>query len=240
MRKALGLEDDNCGVLVSSVYSTGSSEGLVEPGDVLLSIDGLKISSDGMIPIDANGPVPLTEVVERKFKGDKVELEVLRHGQKKTFSVPLHSPWPLTLQASAYDEKPRFVVFGGLVFQPVDWNFMEAHDPGNQRLNYLFDYFVKDELHKTVREPVVIGSILPDPVNSYAGEFLHAPVESINGEPIRSIEDVATAFAKPVDYHLISLLGDDRPIVLESKLVEKARPRILERYGVTSEQNLKK
>ena len=240
MRKALGLEDDNCGVLVSSVYSTGSSEGLVEPGDVLLSIDGLKISSDGMIPIDANGPVPLTEVVERKFKGDKVELEVLRHGQKKTFSVPLHSPWPFTLQASAYDEKPRFVVFGGLVFQPVDWNFMEAHDPGNQRLNYLFDYFVKDELHKTVREPVVIGSILPDPVNSYAGEFLHAPVESINGEPIRSIEDVATAFAKPVDYHLISLLGDDRPIVLESKLVEKARPRILERYGVTSEQNLKK
>jgi hypothetical protein len=39
---------------------------------------------------------------------------------------------------------------------------------------------------------------------------------------------------------VISLHGAERPIVLESKLVEEARPRILERYGVTSEQNLEK
>ncbi len=239
-RKALGLADDNRGVVVSSVYATGSSDGVVEPGDVLLKIDGLDISSDGTIPIDANGPVPLTEVVERKFKGDSVELEVLRGGKRKTLVVPLHSPWPFTLQASAYDEKPRFVVFGGLVFQPVDWNFMEAHEPGDQRLNYMFDYFVEDGIHKTMKEPVVIGSILPDPVNSYAGDFLHSPVESINGVRIRSIDDVAAAFANPVDYHVISLHGDQRPIVLERELVEQARPRILERYGVTSEQNLEK
>lgn len=240
MRRALGLAEDNRGVVVSSVYATGSSDGVVEPGDVLMKIDGLDILSDGTIPIDANGPVPLTEVVERKFKGDTVELEVLRDGKRKSLLVPLHSPWPFTLQASAYDEKPRFVVFGGLVFQPVDWNFMEAHDPTNPRLNYLFDYFVEDGIHKTVEEPVVIGSILPDPVNSYANEFLHAPVESINGERIRSIDDVAAAFAKPVDYHVVSLLGAERPIVLERNLVEQARPRILERYGVTLEKNLEK
>lgn len=239
-RKALGLPDDNRGVLVSSVYSGGSSDGVLEPGDVLLSIDGMPISSDGTIPIESNGPVPFTEVVERKFKGDSVELDVLRGGVRKSLVVTLHSPWPFTLQASAYDQKPRFVVFGGLVFQPVDWNFMEAHDPGNRRLNYMFDYFVEDGLHKEMREPVVIGSILPDPVNSYAGDFLHAPVATINGETIRSIGDVAAAFAKPVEYHVISLHGAERPIVLESKLVEEARPRILERYGVTSEQNLEK
>ena len=87
---------------------------------------------------------------------------------------------------------------------------------------------------------MVIGSILPDPVNSYAGEFLYSPVESINGEKIRSIDDVTGAFAKPVDYHVISLVGAERPIVLEHKLVEEARPRIAKRYGVTSEQNLEK
>ena len=239
-RKALGLPDDNRGVLVSSVYPGGSSDGIVQSGDVLLSIDGLEISSDGTIPIDSNGPVPLTEVVERKFKGDTVALEVLRSGEKKSLVVRLDTPWPFMLQASAYDEKPRFVTFGGLVFQPVDWNFMEEHDPGNRRLNYLFDYFVEDGIHKTLKEPVVIGSILPDPVNSYAGEFLYSPVESINGEKIRSIDDVAGAFAKPVDYHVISLVGAERPIVLEHKLVEEARPRIAKRYGVTSEQNLEK
>lgn len=239
-RRAFGLPDDNRGVRVSSVYGTGSSDGIVEPGDVLLAIDGLEISSDGTIPIDANGPVPLTEVVERKFKGDTVVLDVFRAGKRKTLEVPLNSPWPFTLQGNAYDEKPRFVLFGGLIFQPVDRNFMDANDPGNERLNYIFSYFVNDEIHKKITEPVVIGGILPDPVNSYAGEFQYVPVESINGEAIRSIDDVATAFAKPMEHHVISFVGDERPIVLERGLVAEARPRILERYGVTSEQNLKK
>jgi hypothetical protein len=131
-------------------------------------------------------------------------------------------------------------MFGGLIFQPADRNFMDAHDPGNQRLNYIFSYFVDDEIHKKIAEPVVIAGILPDPVNSYAGEFLYVPVESINGDPIRSIDDVAAAFAKPMEHHVISFVGDERPIVLERGLVAEARPRILERYGVTSEQNLKK
>jgi len=49
MRKALGLADDDRGVMVSNVQSAGVSAGKLDEGDVLLAIDGHEIASDGMV-----------------------------------------------------------------------------------------------------------------------------------------------------------------------------------------------
>jgi hypothetical protein len=44
---------------------------------VILKIDGHPVASDGTIALESES-VPLEEVVERKFKGDKVQLDILR------------------------------------------------------------------------------------------------------------------------------------------------------------------
>jgi S1-C subfamily serine protease len=238
-RRALGLKDDSTGVQVCSVYSGGASDGIVKPGDVVLKIDGHTVSSDGTIPIE-NEAVPLEEVVERKFKGENVRLDILREGKPMALTVSLKETWPFKLQSNLYDEKPRFVMAGGLVFQPADQNFMEAHDPSDQRLNYLFDYFVEDELHTNRPEIIVLSNILPDPVNAYAEEFRYSVVDEVNGHRIKRIEDIATAFDEQAEYYVIKFAGGNRPIVLERKAIEEARPRIRERYAVTAEKNLEK
>jgi S1-C subfamily serine protease len=238
-RRALGLEDETTGVQVCSVYSGGAADGNLKPGDVILKIDGHTVSSDGTIPLE-NEAVPLDEVVERKFKGDKVELEILRKGKPMSVTVQLKEPWPFKLQSNLYDEKPRFVVAGGLVFQPVDQNFMDVHDPSDQRLNYIFDYFIADQLHTDRPEIVVLSTILPDPVNAYAEEFRFSVVDEVNGHRIKRIEDIATAFDEQTDCYVIKFAGGGRPLVLERKAIEEARPRIRERYDVTTEKNLKK
>lgn len=236
-RKALGLQDDDLGVLVGSVYGGGSSDGIVKPGDVLMAIDGLPISSDATIPMDGDS-VPLAEVVERKFKGDEVKLDVLRDGKPLHLKIPLSAPWPFTLHSNVYDEDPRFVVFGGLIFQPVDQNFMSEHQPDDLRLRYTFDSFIEDKIYKDRPEIVVLSGILADPVNVYANDFRYAIVDEINGTKIKRLADVAAEFAKPADYYVIKMAGEGRPIVLERKAVEEARKRILSRYAVTREQNL--
>ena len=238
-RSALGLEDENTGVQICSVYSSGASDGIVKPGDVILKIDGHTVSSDGTIPLEDEA-VPLEEVVERKFKGDKVHLDILRDGKPMTLTVPLREPWPFKLQSNLYDEKPRYFVAGGLVFQPVDQNFMEAHDPSDQRLNYLFDFFIADGLHATRPEIVVLSNILPDPVNAYADEFRYSVVDEVNGRRIKRIEDIAAAFEEKADYYVIKFAGGGRPIVLERKAIEEARSRISGRYALTVEKNLEK
>ncbi len=236
-RHALGLTDDDSGVLVGSVYGGGSSEGIVKPGDVLLAIDGLPIASDATIPMD-NDSVPLAEVVERKFKGDAVTLDILRDRQPMQLKIPLNGPWPFTLHSNVYDEDPRFVVFGGLVFQPVDQNWMTALQPEDLRLRYTFDFYIEDKLYKERPEIIALSGILADPVNAYASDFRNGILDEINGRKILRLSDAAEEFAKPADYYVIKMAGIGRPIVLERKAVEQARQRILSRYGVIREQNL--
>lgn len=237
MRRALGLTDDDRGVVVGDVYGKGNSDGHLQAGDVLLTIDDLPIASDGTVTID-NETVEMAEVVERKFRGDKVKFTVLRDGKEQEIIVPLNHPWPFTLQANAYDEKPRFVVFGGLVFQPVDANFMAEHAPDNLRLRYYFDHFISQHLYKDREEIITISSVLSDPVNAYADDFRYDIVDKINGQQIRKLSDVAEALKKPADYYVIEVVGQSRPLVLEKQAVDQARERIRARYGVAIEQRL--
>jgi S1-C subfamily serine protease len=53
-RKALGLGDDDRGVVVSSVASAGVAAGLIKVGDVLLAIDGHVIASDGSVELEVS------------------------------------------------------------------------------------------------------------------------------------------------------------------------------------------
>src|SRR5204862_337406 len=79
-RKFLGLQDDDRGVLVSSVVAAGPSDGILKSGDVLLSIDDHPIASDANVELEGERS-QFEEVVERKFKGDSVKIDILRDKQ---------------------------------------------------------------------------------------------------------------------------------------------------------------
>ncbi len=236
-RHALGLPDDGQGVMVSNVFGGGSAEGIVKPRDVILSIDGHAVASDGSVEIDGSD-IELAEVIERKFKGDKVALKIVRDGKPLDLTVPLTEPFPLTLFSNAYDVRPRYVVFAGLVFQPLDQNFVDETPLTNSRTRYYFDHFLEDNLYKEHPELVILSTILSDPVNAYAEEFRQALVDTINGRKINRLDDVAAAFAQPAATYVIEFVGASRPLVLEAKAVAAAREHILRRYGLTRESNL--
>ncbi len=236
-RRALGLPDNGLGVMVSSIYGGGASDGIVKPNDVIVAIDGMPVASDGSVELDGSF-VEMNEVVERKFKGDKVTLDVIRDGKPLTLTVPLDGPFPFTIYANTYDVQPRFVLFGGLLFQPLDQNFLNTTSINNSRTRYYFDHFLFDDLYKERPEIVILSNILSDPVNAYADEFQHAIVDKINGVPVKTLNEVAAAFEKPADYYVIEFLGAGRPLVLEAEAVAAAHDRIISRYGVLKESNL--
>ncbi|MGC3988410.1 MAG: trypsin-like peptidase domain-containing protein [Chthoniobacteraceae bacterium] len=236
-RAALGLPDDVTGVMVSDVQAGGVSQGQLEIGDVLLSIDGHPIESDGTVNLDGS-QVLMSEVVERKFKNDLVKLGLQRAGQKKDVTIKLAEAWPYNLQASEYDHLPRYVLFGGLLFQPLSRDFMDAYQPDDLRLRYFYDYYISDQLYLDHPEVIVLSAILPDPINAYLGDFQNGILDEVNGTKIRTLKDAASAFAKPADEYVIKLLGQGRPLVLEAAAVKAAHDRILTRYHVPGEQNL--
>ena len=237
MRKALGLANDDRGVMVSSVQSAGVCAGKLLVGDVLLAIDGRAIDSDGMLDLDGER-VLMSEIAERKFLGATVKFSVMRGKLPMEVTVKFDRAWPFTMLATQYDTQPPYVLFGGLLFQPLSRNLLATYQFTSDRINYFYDFFISKEIYREYPEIVVLSAILPDPLNTYLGEFQQGIVEEINGKKIRSLKEAAEALAKPAEFYVIHFIGYGRPLVLERKAVEAARERIKGRYNVLSEQNL--
>lgn len=235
-RRALGLQEEG-GVLVGSVMSGGACDGVLKPGDVILSIDGHPVQSDGFVELDGER-VEMPEVVERKFKGDPVAFHILRDKAPLEVSAKFAQAWPYQLQASQYDINPRYLLFGGLLFHPVSRDFLQANPTDNLRVRFLYNAYVSDEVYKDHPDLVVLSGILPDPVNTYLNGMRGGIVDTVNGSKIKTLQQMADALAKPADQYVIQLMGEGRPIVMERAAVEAARERIKTRYNVRSEQNL--
>jgi hypothetical protein len=84
----------------------------------------------------------------------------------------------------------------------------------------------------------VLSNILPDPSNTYLSPYRGAIVDEVNGKKIRTLDELAKAFAEGPERLVIRMIGDGPPLVLDRNKVEAARERIKTRYNVAKEQNL--
>jgi len=237
LRTGLGLPNNDLGVLVSSVASAGVCSGYVLPGDVILAVDGLAVASDGTVEIE-NERIQMAEVAERKFRGDSIKIRLFRDRKELETTIPLANAWPFPMQANQFDVQPTYVLFGGLLFQPLSRNLLSSVQFQNPRLNYFFEAFVPKEIYKEHPEVIVLSNILADPINTYLNEFKEGVVEEINSTPVRTLKDVSEAFSKQVDFYVVKFIGNGRPLVLERAAVGSASERIRTRYGLQREQNL--
>ena len=236
-RKFLGLKDDGRGVLVETVVAAGPCAKILQPGDVLLAIDNHPVASDGNVELEGER-VEMPEVVERKFKRDSVKFDIWRDKQSTSGSVQLDTVPPYLMQSHKYDVRPRYVVYGGLLFQPLSLDLLEAYQPTDLRLRHFFDFYVIEQLYREHPDVIVLTNILPDPINSYLAPYRGGIVDSINGKKIHTLEEFGQTLAEPAERLVIDLIGDGPPLVLDPKQVEAARERIKQRYNVVREQNL--
>jgi S1-C subfamily serine protease len=236
-RHYLGLEDNDRGILVNTVIDAGPCHKILQDGDVLLAIDGHPIASDAFVEYEGER-VQMPEVVERKFKGDKVKLDLLREHKPMTVELTLGSVWPYFMQGHSYDIRPRYLLYGGLLFQPMSLDLLEAYRISDLRVRHFFDFFVSEQLYLQHPEFIILTNILPDPINSYLRPYRDSIVDEINGKKIGTLQDLARAFEHPAEKFVVKMVGNGPPLVLDAKQVDTARERIKTRYNVFSEQNL--
>ena len=239
MRKALNVPDNGLGVMVASVMPTGPCDGLMEPGDVLLSIDENPIDNAGNIVVEGE-KVVLHEVVERKFAGDEVELEFLRAGEKMNLTITLAAFPHSRIYAVRYGERPRFVFFAGLVFQPLDFNLYSAHQFTSPRVRKIFQNYVRDAIFKEREDVVVLTRVESDRLTSFITGFTGTVVDEINGTKVKTLQhayDLLYAKDQP-EFITIKCNGVARPIVIPSAEVESANKRIMRQNGIFHSHSL--
>lgn len=239
-RKALKLNGDGIGVMIADVEPAGSAGDLLKRGDVLLAMDDNPVFNNGLIRFEGE-LMDMNEVVERKFAGDKLKLAYLRDGKKTETEVVLKRFDPYVKLGEQYNQRPRYLVYAGLVFQPMDKNLMDAHQISDRAANYIFDNFLTEKLYVERPEPVLLTSILADEVNTYITPYAQSVVDEINGVKIKALKDVKAALAKEGEkpgFVIIKLLEKGRPLVLKRDFADAAHPRIMQTYNIPEDAYL--
>jgi S1-C subfamily serine protease len=241
MRKALGLPDNNQGVLITRVTPTSSADGLLKTGDVLIAIDGKQVDSAGQVLIDGE-KVTLTEIVERKFSGDKVSVQVIRGGAPLDVEITLKPLPAAQMYSIRYEEKPRFIVFAGLVFQPLDTNLFATSKFSDVTVRRLYTDYVSKGIFEEKKDIVILTQIQPDSVTSQMDNFTGLAVKTINGTPVTSLNHAHELLYQenPPEFFTVELYGANRPLVIPSAKVEAANRRVQANYGIFKLHNLVK
>ncbi len=237
LRQQLGVPPSESGVVVTWLDPFGSAHPHLKSGDVLLSIDQIRIAEDGMIVLDGN-PVPFTEILERRQVGDSITVNVFRDGSIQTLSIPLVNANDPFVFRNLYDVKPEYAILGGLVFAPLNREILKTIRSGfstanDQRLLYLSRYAKLDGSYRDHDQFVILIRRLPHPVNTYTDDFINGHVVEVNGMAIRGMQDLPTAFEKPENgFHRLRFAGTEEPLILDAEAVASTQEQILGQYGV--------
>ncbi len=238
MRRHYGLPDDGRGALVGDVLKGSCCDGVLQPGDVVLAVNGLPVDSSAMIELDGER-VELEELAERSFKGDVVRFELLRDGQARQAEATLAPLTSTRITARAYDELPRYVIFGGLVFQPMQADVIMAHDVDAVNVLEDLENFTKRGGSQQKQDVVLLTKVLPDEVNARFEDFGRSIVTRVNGVEVQGLSHLhELLYGAPPEgqprpaYTVIELRDAPRPLVIDNAAIDAANARISTRYNI--------
>jgi len=150
LRKYYNMTADDTGILVSGTAKLAPVSSLIQKGDVILSLDDIRIANDGTIPFRQTKSgfkerVQLNYYFTQLFPSDKVKVEILRQGQRMVVHVPVWVPQALVprilLQKNVVDAEkskgtgsngsivggtPSYLIVGGLVFVPLSKEYLAS------------------------------------------------------------------------------------------------------------------
>jgi len=241
LRRYLGLNGNNGGVLISQILRGGPAEkaGLLK-GDVLLEIEGNPIDSDGNYKDADYGRVSLGHLVSTKhFEGQKVKVKVWREGKTLDLEVPVARRKPQQYLSEPYiiDRAPQYFVLGGLVLQELSRQYLKEFGADWSRkapMELVQVDRIQSELPEDgIKRVVVLTRVLPSDVTVGYEDLRNLLVTAINGMPLTCLADVPKAMAKATDgLHRIELKGDPSLIFLDATAAEANGQALQRAYGL--------
>jgi hypothetical protein len=231
------------GVVVDAVSPGGSVDGIVQPGDVILAVDGVPVANDGTIKV-GDTRVTFEHLFDMKQEGQELSVTLLRDGKEETKKLVSRRIPRLDAQRNRYGVAPRYVVYAGLVFMALDREFLKTFGrgwPGTADRNLVWHHLFREgeEPESADREVVVLTRILRHPVNSQMSWNGPAVVARINGVTLKGLADVPAALAAAKGrFHELELEGTAGIEALDRAKADAAHASILQQYGISSDQSL--
>lgn len=247
LREFVGIDDEKGGVFIRSVQKESSAEQAgLEKGDVILSVDDQAIDSRGNYDAPLYGKLSFSHLVRGGASvGDVVEMAIIRNGEKKTLSVELSRKDPADYLIAPYmfDRGPRFVIFGGLIFQELTKPYLESWgDEWETRAPFKLVHAQAnpEPWEEEGREKLVfLSNVLKTPSTLGYEGISSAIVTKVNGRSVPDLTALAAALAEAPEngIHTIEFTDFPKVIYVDDK-ASKFVNQQLRQYGIGQLQRL--
>ena len=235
----LGLTGEPRGVLVIDVPSVPGRTAALRPKDVLMTVDGFEIDTEGDYIDPDYGHLMLENLATRgHWAGDVIKLRVFREGKliEVAYEIPKVEYSLELVPEGGFDKPPEYLVVGGLVFQPLTMALLKGFGENwERRAPFRLVYYRNEKAVAERPSRVVLSQVLPDAFNLGYQESRYVVVDKVNGKRVSKIADLEAAFEQPKDgFHVLEFAKGDslQRIVLDASQTGAATQRVLRRYGI--------
>jgi S1-C subfamily serine protease len=237
LRRHIGVPDGESGVLVSTVNFGSSGWGVFEAGDAILAIDGYEIANNGTIRYRDRHRTTFAVVLGDHAVGDRISARRLRDGVIEDVEIELKAFIAL-VPDSAWDHKPTYCVWGGLVLQPLSRDYLATWDDWwDKAPSELLHHYYQGVRQDGVREVVVLSRVLADELTLGFEDHYQETVTHLGDEAIPSLRwlterlDAATGVVE-----LRTSKG--AKLVVDAVLAKDRHAQILARYHIPRDRSL--
>lgn len=237
MKRRYKLNDPKKGVLVTTILPDSPAQGILQPYDVIVRIDGYDIADNQTIAFRGKQRTSYKYAIDQYQIGGEITFDIYRNGIKQQVSM-IASPYKPSyslVQRQAYNQKPQYRIYGGLVFVPLSVNLMKSwgkswYSKAPKSFITALNAIPEDE----AREVVVMLRVLPDDVNLGYHNWKYEQISELNGIEITSF-DQFEALLSEVDSEFVVFSQDSgTQIIMEHQAALEAEQRILNTYRIDS------
>lgn len=237
LRKQLGLATGVSGVMVTQIEHGSGADAVLKVRDVITAVDGMAVANNGTVLYDGRHRTRFDVMLGRHYIGDVVTVALVRAGQPLTVEVTL-GEWRPLVPRTRYDQAPRYLVFGGLVFQALTRDVLATWDKWwNKAPKEFLYYYYLGARSAERREVVILSKILADEINVGYGHLYNEGVATVDGVTPRDLDDFAARLDAAQGVVEITTTSGG-VIMLDTTEVAKAQTRILDRYRIPRDRHL--
>lgn len=235
MRRKYGLNDEQTGILLHKVYPESPAKKVMKVGDIITHIDGNSIENNGTVEFRPGEFIDYTHYIDLHQLGEKLKLDIIREGEKMSVELVLDKPGKdyLLVKPNQYDKQPTYVIYGGLVFMPLNQDLLDELDPAPSGLNAI----ALEPPTSKRSEVVIMTKVLPADINKDFHHDRGLMIEKIDGEAFADFNDFFAKLQSAKDDFVLLEADDGYQIVIDRKEAMEKQPPILARYGINADRS---
>ena len=234
-KTSYGLNTDQSGVLVIQVFDGSPASGILKKGDVILKIDEFDIAEDGSIKIANDQMTNFKHAIDLHDIGDQVKIEYSRLGIRNTVTLearPASRNYSL-VPGEKFDEVPKYIIFGGVVFVPLTMNLIKRWGNDWSRSAPVSLLQARSEWSSTERSELVVAlQVLAADVNLGYHDWRNWVVEKINGEDIRNFQHFADKLKGNKNEHVVFENKNGYQMIINRAEAISTEDAILNQYRI--------